>query len=62
MENVNQGEIHEEFKKNSFSNQKIQDPEEFMLRTIIMKSSKYANLKVETKNVVNFNISRKQHK
>lgn len=53
MENV-EIEVNDEFKKNTFSTQKIQDPEEFMLRTRIMKSTKYANLKVDTKNVAAF--------
>ena len=53
MENVEM-EVNDEFKKNTFSTQKIQDPEEFMLRTRIMKSKKYANLIVDTKNVAEF--------
>lgn len=53
MENVEM-EVNDEIKKNTFSSQKIQDPDEFLLRTRIMKSKKYANLKVDTKNVAEF--------
>jgi len=54
LEDMKKLEEEFEMKKNTFSIQIIKDPSEYDLRTRIMRSSKFAGLKVDTSNISAF--------